>query len=367
MSAIVGLGLATPWGLGVDAAVSGFRDGRSALVVNDRWPTAGFVRGDAGLVGGFKPRKQLPDRKAVKLMSLEAQLMVYAAVEAAGTDAPARFGVPAKRLGAFAAAGYEVSSLDDTEEMLAQSMVDGRLDLARLFGPGRDACNPLAPLKILPNMGLYHAVAALGAQGPQLALGSSPAAGLAALGEAVEAVRYGEADAALALGGDACVEVFRSHLLAEAGVLATLAPAEGAAALVIGREGGVRVLAWAVGQETVTGPEPRGDYGAVANGAGRREVVADVVDRGGLPDFVLGDIWDRPERDEVEYEALRAVLGDVPVQATRPLVGWMGAAHGLADVVLAAALVQRGHARRVLVTASGLAGDVGAVLVGRAS
>lgn len=369
MAVIASVGLATPLGLGREATLKAWEDGASGLRPNDRWPADSFPRSDAGLVCGFSPRKQLPDRKAVKLMSREAQLGVYAAVEAAGgTDACQRLHVPPYRFGAWAAAGYEVSALQDHIDMLAESRDPddpSKVSVPRLFGPGRDAYNPLAPLRILPNMALFHAGAALGLQGPYLALGSSPAAGLAALGEATEALVHSEADAALVLGADAQVEEFRAQMLVEAGVVPTLAPGEGAAALLLLPDGdGPTVLAWGVGQE----PTKEG-YGDVTDGGRfRGELYERVVSAaGGDIEVCIADFWAEGEGECDETERGALPTGGYQVVSSRQRTGWMGAAQGLFDAALAAEYVRTGRAERVLVTASGLAGDVAAVVIGRPS
>lgn len=358
-----GTGLATPLGLGTGASVQAWADGRTGLVSNDRWPTEGFPRADAGLVPGFRPERMLPDRKAVKLMSREVQLGVWAAMEAcSGTSLPERLGIEAERLGVFASAGYEVSSLRDHEEMLAASRDPAdplRLSLPRLFAQGREQLNPIVPLRVLPDMGIFHAGLAVGARGPFLSVGSSPASGLAALGEAAEALAGGEADAALVLGTDAQAEEFRAQLLVHVGVVPSLAPGEGAAALLLRPDGtGPRLLAWGMACEpTASG---RGDTGD--GGWTRRDLYRRVVREAGTePDLAIADLWGVAARDEVELFA----LPPCPAMATRPRLGWLGAAHGLADAVLAALLVLRGDARAVLVTASGLAGDLAAVVIGR--
>lgn len=364
--AVVGVGLATPFGLGREATLTAWSvPGTGALSPNDRWPTGGFPRVDAGLVHGFNPRRQLPDRKAVKLMSRETRLGVFAAVEACGgTDVVERLGIEPARFGAYAAAGYEVSALADHEDMLAHCRHPddaGRVSLARLFGEGRDRYNPLAPLRILPNMALFHAGVTLGLRGAHLALGSSPAAGLAALGEATDALDHDEADAALVLGVDAQTEEFRAHMLVEAGVVPILAPGEGAAALLLLPCGdGPEVLAWAAGQE----PTHRGFGDTADGGAARRALYARVIEAaGGAVDLSLGDLWGDLRRDTAE----RGALPSGEHSATRPRAGWLGAAHGLMDVGIAAELVLRGDAGRVLVTASGVAGDIAAVVIGEAS
>lgn len=363
---IASVGLATPLGLGVEATLERWLAGDSGLVDNDRWPTDWFLRRDAGLVPDFKPRKQLPDRKAVKLMSRESQLGLYAAVEAAGPRGPERFGVDAKRFGGFAAAGYEVSSLEESEEMLARSRHPDdprRLALSKLFGEGRDAYSPLAPLKILPNMALFHAASTLDLQGPHLSLGSSPATGIAAFVEACDALVHDEADAALVLGTDANAEVFRAHQLVEAGVLEALAPAEGAGALVLrpAQPGDVVVLGSALGQEPVGGPDPREHYGRIVDGRARLAVnkaaLGDVE-----VDVVIGDLWGDPDRDAL----VATTLPNVRRFSSRTRLGWLGGAAGVVDLALAAELIRRGEAQRVLVSAAGLAGDLGSVVLGAA-
>lgn len=357
------VGLATPLGLGREASLARWLGDGDVLVPNDRWPTDGFPRDDAGLVPGFKPRRMLPDRKAVKLMSREVQLAVYAAVEACGgTDLAARLGIPPERLGAYASAGYEVASLADHEAMLAGSRDlrdPTRLDLKRLFSEGRDLLNPITPLRVLPNMALFHAGLAVGARGAHLSLGSSPAAGLIALGEACRALQDDDAEAALVLGSDAQLEEFRAQLLVEAGVVPAMAPGEGAAGLLLRRDvDGPSVLAWGMACEPVaTGFGDTTDRGRTRVALYRR-----VLDEAGAaPDLALVDLWGREQHDEAELAALPVC----PRLASRSRIGWLGAAHGLVDAALAAELVRGGRAERVLVTASGLAGDLAAVLIGR--
>lgn len=376
--AIRGLGLASPLGLGLDATMDGWTSGARAQRAPD-FPMDGLSQSDVATVPGFRPRKQLPDRKAVKLMSREAQLLVYAAVEAGTADAPSALGVAAERFAAFAAAGYEVTPLEEVLDMFRASRdpADGtKLSLQRLFTEGRDAYNPLSSLKTLPNMALFHAAITLGLRGPHLALGSSAAAGIAALQGGVDSIREGRADAALVGGTDAQVELYRLHYLEEAGALAGAAPGEGAAALVLGEgPGSVCIGAVGLAQEPVSGPVPAEHYSRIDDGGGTRarlyrDTVRAALEMGAPPpDLVFADIWGLPPRDADERLAITEALHvagvreGCAVEASRERLGQLGAAHGLTDVVLAAASIQRGDARCALVTASGAAGDLGAVVL----
>ena len=177
------------------------------------------------------------------------------------------------------------------------------------------------------------------------------------LGVGAHTLQDGEADETLAIGSDAQLEEFRAQLLVEAGVVPAMAPGEGAAALLVRGEGdGPAVLAWGMATEPVaTG------FGDTTDRGRTRKALYDRVLGDVTPDAVFADLWGVPQHDDAEL----AALPDCTWLASRARIGWLGAAHGLVDAALAAELVRGGHADRVLVTASGLAGDLAAVLVGR--
>jgi 3-oxoacyl-(acyl-carrier-protein) synthase len=331
----LGLGAVSPFGVGVAPLGAALRGEIASGEPDDRWG----ITSRLGIVPGFKARKMLPDRKAIKVMSRDAQLAVVAALEACGTNPSATLGIDPGRFGAFGAAGYEAAALSDVLDMMVASRDSDdpcRLSISKLYGDGRDAYHPLAPLKTLPNMALFHVGMSLGLRGPQLALGSSAAAGIAALGEACEALQYGEADAALVVATDSMVRLSRIEAMVEAGMLpGETWPAEGAAAVLLGEGGTVRVLAWDVGQAPVGEDEPAASYGR--------------FDAGDLPARVL------------------AAAGVEAVQVSvRGALGFAGAAEGLLGVVAAMAAVRDGVFEAAQITAVGLAGDVASVVVGAA-
>ena len=368
-----GVGLAIPLGLGREEVVDRWVAGHRALFAHD-FGFDGLDKQQVARVPNFNARKQLPDRKAVKLMSREAQLLVYAAVDAVSVDACGVLGVSPERFGAFASAGYEVTPLNEVLDMFRASRdpaAPDRLSLERLFAEGRDAYNPLSPLKTLPNMALYHAAITLGLRGPHLALGSSPAAGLAALAAGVDALNDGRADAALVGGTDAQVEHFRIHYLQEIGATGA-APAEGAAAIVLGPHApSVAIAAVGLGQEPVAGLDVASHYGQICDGGAAREALyaqtlaAARAVGAPAPGIAILDLWRLPDRDAHEQRAASAALGGrrLEVFGTRARFGQLGAAHGLVDVGLAISLIEGGEADSVLVTASGPAGDLAAAVV----
>ncbi len=329
---VVGIGAVSPFGVGVDPLRGALRGEIAAGEPDDRWG----ITSRLGIVPAFKARKLVPDRKAIKIMSRDAQLAVVAALEAWGSGAAE--GAEAERVGLFGAAGYETAALSDVLDMMATSRDPDdlhRLSVARLYGHGRDAYHPLAPLKTLPNMALFHVGMTLGLRGPQLALGSSSAAGLAALGEAHDAVKYGDVDFALAVATDSMTSLSRIEAMVEAGMLpGTTWPAEGAAAVLLGGDADVGILAWEAGQAPVHDDEPALSYGR--------------AEAGELPDRVLA-----------------AAGGEAVDVDVRGSCGFAGAAEGLLTVVAAIQAVREGAIAAARVTAVGFAGDVACVVVGR--
>jgi hypothetical protein len=338
------LGAVSPFGVGVQPLLAVLRGEIAPAEPDDRWSE---ITTRLGLVPGFKARKLLPDRKAIKVMSRDSQLGVVAAIEACGLDPSAEWGVAPERFGAFAAAGYETAALSDVLDMMVAARdpdAPGRISLERLYGPGRDAYHPLAPLKTLPNMALFHVGMTLGLRGPQLALGSSATAGIAALGEALDAVAYGDADAALAVATDSMTALSRIEAMVEVGLLpGETWPSEGAAGILVGAAtDDVRILAWEIGQEIVVEDEPAVAYGRSDGESSER-----------LADRVL--------------EAARAAggRGEVREISVASALGCTGAAEGLLGVVVAIAAVRSGDAELARVCTRGFAGDIGAVVVGR--
>ncbi len=335
MIGALGLGAVSPFGVGVEPLLGALRGEVADGEPDDRWTIAAR----RGAVPGFKARKLLPDRKAIKVMSRDARLAVVAALEAGGPDPAARLGISSTRLAAFGAAGYECAALDDVLDMMVASRDPAdpsRLSVGRLYGEGRDAYHPLAPLKTLPNMALFHVGMTLGVRGPQLAIGSSSAAGLAALGEAHDAITHGDADAALVVATDAMTALSRIEAMVEAGMLPGATwPAEGAAAVLLGPGADAGVLAWGAGQAPVTDDEPASSYGR--------------ADAGDLPERV----------------AAAAGVADAVDVSVRDACGFTGAAEGLLAVVVALHAVRAGTIEAARVTAVGFAGDTACVVVGR--
>lgn len=386
---VTGVGLITPLGLNRAETAAALEANRSAISPIQQFDSSAFPWPAAAEVRGFKPRKVLPDRKAVKLMSPPARLAVAAALDArahagAVDDPGVRDG------GLFIAAGYETVDLQTVLRMMAASRPDGAtpaddswntIDLTQLWAEGRHRMNPLSALKILPNMATAHVSIALGLQGPNSSLGPHGSSGLQAIAEAARAVADGEAPFALAGGTDAPVNVFMlsyfgvEKLLSPTGRCRPFAadadgtvPGEAAAMLWIegrqhARERGATQLATVLGYGEAHGDNP---YGPPRISHTYRTAGQRAIDSAGLtPQDIavwVADGWGLPAVDTAEEQAASELFGDLPPRrAHKALLGHSFAAAGALDAGLAALETSAGPR---LVWAAGMDGTVAALVLG---
>lgn len=154
----------------------------------------------AGRVEGPELGPWLRRKKDARLMARAAALAMPAAGRAmAGFD-----GDP-EELGIFVAVGREPPDEGEAEDSLAAMATDGRLDLAKLGGRGRDLYPPLLPLRTLPNMVLAHVAIQWGIRGENGVQAGGPEAGWAAWRAACLALAEGRCREVLV--GAACSSV----------------------------------------------------------------------------------------------------------------------------------------------------------------
>jgi len=382
---ITGVGMITPLGNDREATLASLAAGDSAVGPIERFDASTFPWPAGAEVRGFAPRKVLPDRKAVKLMSPPARLAVAAALDArrhAGDEAPA----DADDGGLFVAAGYETIDLDSVLRMMAACQppdaAEGHpIDVTRLWAEARYRMNPLNALKILPNMALAHVSIALGLRGANSSIGPHGAAGLQALADAGRAVSLGEAPFALAGGADSPINVFMvsyfgaEGLLSRRGVCEPFGPdadgtVPGEAAAMVWIEGeerararGAALLARLRGCGQAHGS---GGYGPprepdVYLDAARRALAEAGLETGDVRRWVP-DGWGVPAVDRAEALAADRLFGDrvPPRRADKDRYGHAFAAAGALEVAISVADPAAGPE---LIWSAGVDGTVAALVL----
>ena len=340
---ITGLGAVSPLGWGLGPLWDGLRAGRTAVGPFDRFDHSGHRTHVAAQVD-LEAAPRRPRGKPLRL-SLADRFAVAAAREAvagAGLD----LGDCRGRTGVYF--GSSTGGMLETETYLAGL-------LAALAGRGRlPAASLLASQQ---NNGPGDAVARdLGIGGPVQSVSAACASGAMAIGDAVQAVRRGEVEVAIAGGSDSLCQLTYAGFNALRAVdarpcrpfredRAGLSLGEGAAVLLLepldrALARGARPLALVAGEAAtcdahhMTAPHPEGAGAAEAI----RGALADARLDPAAIDFVNAHGTGTPLNDAAEVAALVAVFGDrvpdLPVTSTKALVGHLlGTAGALEGVV----------------------------------
>jgi 3-oxoacyl-[acyl-carrier-protein] synthase II len=342
--AVSGLGAVCGLGWGVPALWEGLRAGRAGFAPIQRFepsrhrtrlaaeagePPAGFVRSLGRAVPGWR-RLSVADRFAL-----------FAALEAAGQagleipfgeDLTAGVYFGSSTGGMFESEGFFEDFLRDRRRARLSALVSQQVN-----GPG-------------------DAVARhLGATGPVETLSSACASGALALGVALEAVRSGEVDVAIAGGSDSLCQLTYAGFNALRSVdevpcrpfragRAGMSFGEGAAVLVLEPlprvlARGRKPLAVFAGAGSscdayhMTAPDPSGTGAAAA-------LAAALSDAGLAPeavDFVNVHGTGTPLNDAAEWQALQRVFGErageMPLAATKALTGHLLGCSGAIEAV----------------------------------
>ncbi len=203
MSAICALGLS------LEDFRRGLREGRSAVRLtaeNESYPTTRVAPVDA-FSGQIQDFGELPDakkkaiRKGLKLMAREIQLGV-AAAQRALEHAVFQDAYPSRRVGVAFASDYIVTTWKELVEAFAacrkrNDKGEWEFDGERWRENGLSKMTPLWQLKYLTNMSASHITIYNEFHGPAYDMTLRDASFAAALGESVETIRSGRADAML--------------------------------------------------------------------------------------------------------------------------------------------------------------------------
>ncbi|TMQ24098.1 MAG: hypothetical protein E6J90_09075 [Deltaproteobacteria bacterium] len=264
---------------------------------------------------------------------------------------------PRDRVGYFLGVGASGGSLDDIMALLDESMIGGAFSLPRFGDRGLAACNPLLAFQLMNNFTMCHGGILEGIGGPNAALFSRGAGTIAAIAEAVHAVRSGECERAIAGGADAATHPVTVAELARDGFIARgLAPADacGLVAIATASPGEDAVIvegcAHACGRARLAGD-------AVADAMSRAQLAGDAA-----VDSVVIAPWGPPAAD-----ALRSFAAARHATATVVDLSSLGEslAASAALAVIAAVDLLASSPGRVVVLTLGVDGDPGVVVLSR--
>lgn len=349
---VTGIGAVSPLGWSLESLWDGLRAGRTAVGPFDRFDHAGHRTHIAAQVDlRAEPRRPRGKPRRVSNADRFAIAAARSAVARAGIDLRDR----CERAGVYfgGTTGGMLESETYLEALFAATSARARPPAASLLASQQ--CN-----------GPGDAVARdLGVGGPVQTVSAACASGALAIGDAIQAVRRGEVEVAIAGGSDALCRLtyagFNSLRAVDERACrpfradrAGLSLGEGAAALVLepldrAVARGARPLAFAAGEATtcdahhMTSPHPEGHGAADAI----RGALSDARLDPDAIDFVNAHGTGTPLNDAAECAALVAVFGDraadLPVTSTKSLVGHLLGSAGALEAVATILCLQHGE------------------------
>ncbi len=357
------MGIFCPVGIGREAVWSSVAAGRSGIHTIAEQVAGNMPIPFGGEVTGFEPKQYVRPRKSLKVMSRETQLG-FSAAQLAWSDAGLNdFKFDPERLGVVCAANMfscEMAEVSMAFGRCADRSGDdgrGRFDFNRWGSEGMRQMYPLWLLKYLPNMTACHISIALDARGPVNTMVQGDTSALLAIIEAADLVARGTADVMLAGGTSSTVTILAQTWFAGARLSTCKdSPEEASRPFDASRDGAVASEgATLFVLESRRHAEARGArIEATILGHGRRcEPCADTQSPTGLAvrlaveaALVSGRI--RPEEvghvnahglstredDILEAQAIRRVLGEVPVTAPKSYLGNSGAGSGATELAI---------------------------------
>lgn len=213
---ITGVGAANPLGLTVDEMWDGLKTGKSGIDTITAFDPVGFSCRIAGQVPEFKVRNYVPKshRKATKLMSRDIELSIVAANEAIEdsglvtkykSEAEEEYTIAPDRFAINMGTGLISCDFTELAYSVGQSVTDGKFDIKKWGIDGLNTLTPLWLLKYLPNMLPCHVGIIHDIRGPSNTITCGEAGSYLAIGEAMQVIKRGDAEVALAGGCEAKV------------------------------------------------------------------------------------------------------------------------------------------------------------------
>lgn len=353
---ITGLGVISPIGIGRNAVWNSLCAGQSGVrpltffETPDNWlPFGGEVR-------DFDAKEYVKPRKSLKVMSRDIQLGVTSAAMAKADAGLSDGSVDPLRFGVTFAADLMHCQLEDVASAFRGCIVDGKFNFDLWGSQAMADIFPLWMLKYLPNMPACHIAIAHDARGPNNSHSLGESSSIMSISEAFRVIERGHADVMIAGGASSRVHPtlwVRNCLLpvscskADPATISRPFDAgrdgfvngEGAAAFVLEtREHavarGAKILARILGYGNSF--ERRGE-GRPPKGEATRRAIAGALEMAGVSARDVGHVnahgLSTIDDDRAEAQAIRDLLGDVPVTAPKSFFGNIGAGTGAVEMV----------------------------------
>ncbi len=209
---ITGVGCITPMGTEVQRVWEGLKNGASGVGYTSIFDASRFPTKIAAEVRDWDISQAGEDPNVWKLRGRHSHFAAGAAKKAIADsgvlEGSAGNKLDPRRFGVYLGSGEGQQDFDCFARMMTRAMVNGEFDLALFTKAGLEWLHPTIELEQEPNMPAGHLAALFNAQGPNANCLTACAASSQAIGEAVEIIRRGEADAMLSGGTHSMIHPF---------------------------------------------------------------------------------------------------------------------------------------------------------------
>jgi len=379
---ITGMGWVTPLGSGLEEVWTALVAGKNGIGPIERFDASTFATNFAAEVKGFDFQRQVPDWEAHASAGVSSQFALAAAWEAwrqSGLGSGDSF--DPRRVGVYLGAGegsldyanYFASNLAawSPEERRVRHREWGETALAQMTVHGEVEQEPHATVT--------HVARAFGLRGPALNCMTACAAGTQCVGEAVEIIRRGDADAMLSGGSHTMIHPLGMTGFIRLTAMSTRRDSPETAArpfdrtrdgFVMGEGAGVLVLE-DLERALERGAEPIAEivgYGATADayritdihpdGRGAAACMAQALQQAGINprepradgrppvDYVSAHGTGTSENDGIETRAMKTVFGPqaprVPFSSVKSMLGHLIQAAGAVELMTCVMAIRTG-------------------------
>ena len=205
---VTGIGCVTPVGNDVATMWESLRESRSGIGNITHFDAANFPTRIAAEVKGYDLSQYIDDLKRFEHAGRNIRFAIGAAFQAVNDAGIADAKLDPTRFGVYLGAGEGQQDFPLFMNMVAQSYVNGEVDLAKFTQCGLAQLHPQEELEQEPNRTAGHLASLFDAQGPNLNCLTACAASSQAIGEATEIIRRGDADVMLSGGAHSMIHPF---------------------------------------------------------------------------------------------------------------------------------------------------------------
>jgi 3-oxoacyl-[acyl-carrier-protein] synthase II len=205
---ITGVGCVTPMGTDVSTVWEGLKSGASGVGYTTVFDASRFPTRISAEVRDWDVSQVGLDPEVWKLRGRHTKFAAGAARKAVLDSGLLDARLDPTRLGIYLGSGEGQQDFHCFARMMTSALRQGEFDLALFTKAGLEWLHPTIELEQEPNMPAGHLAALFNAQGPNANCLTACAASSQAIGEAVEIIRRGDADAMLSGGTHSMIHPF---------------------------------------------------------------------------------------------------------------------------------------------------------------